>query len=84
MDTNRVHEVGAERHGAQWLSCNRRAVEIMWSTKLRADSPEAKEVVPLILLMVLDRAKLAQGLHWDKELKQWIYSRPTPETGDAA
>jgi hypothetical protein len=76
-----IHEIGAERHGDQWLHCNRRAVEILWDSTIRADSPAAKKVIPRIVLMVLDRAKIAAGLEWNAIAKKWV---PKPAASPVA
>lgn len=66
-----VHEVGSERHGIRWMLANRRAVEILWTSKLRADSPEFKEALPLVLLKVLDGNMLDLGYKWNQETLKW-------------
>lgn len=51
-----VHKNGACRHPEVWFTVNEAAVEVLWSSDLiPVSSRAAKEMVPRILLHVLDR-----------------------------
>lgn len=71
-NTERVHEVGVERHGGSWYHANRRAVEVLWQSPIKADSPEAKLTIPLLILKVLDGHMVDMGKVWNKEEKKWV------------
>lgn len=63
--------IGVERHKDRWLHANRRAVETLWGTSLRADSAEVKESLPRVILAVLDGHMVDQGNQWNRDKKQW-------------
>lgn len=65
-----LHEIGVLKHGSLWLAANMRAVEALWETKLKVDSVEVKEAIPLIILRVLDAARNARGQSWDGH--KWV------------
>jgi hypothetical protein len=67
----RIHELGAIRHHRLWWESNRRAVEKLWGSGLRADDPKVKDAVPRIVLAVLDGVMVDQGLTFDPE-KGWV------------
>jgi hypothetical protein len=71
-DLLKVHEYGVARFGDKWYHANRRAVEVLWGTRLRADSPEVKKAIPLLLFKVLCGMMLDQGKVWSKESKTWV------------
>lgn len=71
MEASRIHQVGVERHGTRWVHANRRAVEVLWGSRLQVDSAEVKETIPLIVLKVLDGNMIDLGKRWNAETKLW-------------
>lgn len=70
FDREKIHAAGVERHRLAWLDANERAV--MALTKYMDPSDETvREVVPLIVLRILDGVKFSRGLVWNKEAKKW-------------
>jgi len=63
-DLSRIHEAGVERHGDRWYHANRRAVEVLWGSRLKVDSPEVKETLPMVLYKVLNGMMVDQGMAW--------------------
>lgn len=49
----RIHELGAERHGVCWMQCNIRAAELIPKRNMQY-SPELKALVSEVVLRVLD------------------------------
>lgn len=54
-----IHRVGAKRHRQQWVAANRAAISVLWGTKVQPDEPEMRRLVSLVVLRVLDAAKLS-------------------------
>lgn len=62
MTIERIHELGAKRHGGTWLGANIRAVEALsGSSTLRVTDDDTKRTVAEIVLRVLDYASTTKG-----------------------
>jgi hypothetical protein len=59
MTFQMIHRVGAKRHSQQWVAANRAAISVLWGTKVQPDDPEMRRLVSLVVLRVLDAAKLS-------------------------
>lgn len=55
---SKIHEAGAKRHPGIWFEANRRAVEILWGSPLSPSDPKVKDLVPRIILSILDAVRL--------------------------
>ena len=71
MDIHEIHELGALRHSGTWYNANRRAVDACWGVGRTPWSRAMKEVLPRVVLGVLDGLMLDQGFTWDEERKIW-------------
>lgn len=68
----RIHEIGAHRHGSRWIYANQRAVDAASEEGMNYTGAREKKAIALIVLKVLDGQMLDTGFVWSKEGDKWI------------
>ena len=77
LTTEQIHEIGIERHGYAWAKANQRAVDALTGTDMKPWNPGVKDVIPRVVLRILDGVRVDAGEQWPLGASEWTQKEPS-------